>query len=79
MLFLLGVYFFLINNVYASINVSSFLELKNAISNGENNIKITGNIKFNDTIAINSNVIINENNKIIRRDNGYAGVFIAIR
>ena len=78
MLFLLGVYFFLINNVYASINVSSFLELKNAISNGENNIKITGNIKFNDSIAINSNVIINGNNKIIRRDNGYTGGFISI-
>ena len=78
MLFLLGVYFFLINNVYASINVSSFLELKNAISNGENNIKITGNIKFNDSISINSNVIINGNNKIIRRDNGYAGGFISI-
>ena len=78
MLFLLGVYFFLINNVYASINVSSFLELKNAISNGENNIKITGNIKFNDSISINSNVIINGNNKIIRRDNGYTGGFISI-
>lgn len=78
MLFLLGVFFFLINNVYATINVSSFIELKNAISNGENNIKITGNIKFNDSIAISSNVIINGNNKIIRRDNGYTGGFISI-
>ena len=78
MLFLLGVYFFLINNVYASINVSSFFFFLNAINNGENNIKITGNIKFNDSIAINSNVIINGNNKIIRRDNGYTGGFISI-
>ena len=78
MLFLLGVFFFLINNVYATINVSSFLELKNAISNGESNIKITGNIKFNDSIVINNSVLINGNNKTIKRDSDFTGSFISI-
>lgn len=78
MLFLLGGFFFLINNVYATINVSSFLELKNAISNGESNIKITGNIRFNDSIVINNSVLINGNNKTIKRDSDFTGNFISI-
>ena len=78
MLFLLGVFFLLINNVYATISVSSFLELKNAISNGESNIKITGNIKFNDSIVINNSVLINGNNKTIKRDSDFTGSFISI-
>ena len=49
-LFIIIIFFSSISLVNASTDVSSFDELKTAIDNGENNIKITSDISFNDVI-----------------------------
>ena len=61
-----------------SFEIGSFDELKNAITNGENDIKFTSDIVFDDKITVSSNIKIDGNNHNFNRKAGYTGNLFTI-
>ena len=61
-----------------SFEIGSFDELKNAITNGENDIKFTSDIVFDDKITVSSNIKIDGNNHNFNRKAGYTGNYLLL-
>lgn len=69
--FIICLFFSFVLLVNASVEVSSFDDLKNAIDSGQNDIKLVSDFAVTDKIVINGSVKIDGNNKKMERSSEY--------